>query len=88
MSRYESSKFVRDPKVMNKDVLAQACDKLGWKYVLKGDDLLITDLGGREKLHGEFALKVSGDTVTYNSYNVLFTSCQISCFSQTASHTY
>lgn len=68
MSRYESSKFVRDPKVMNKEVLAQACDKLGWKYVLKGDDLLITDLGGKEKLHGEFALKVSGDTVTYNSY--------------------
>ena len=52
MSRYESSKFVRDPKVMNKEVLAQACDKLGWKYVLKGDDLLITDLGGKEKLHG------------------------------------
>ena len=46
MSRYESSRFVRDPKVMNKEVLAQACDKLGWKYVFQGEDLLVTDLGG------------------------------------------
>ena len=68
MSRYESSRFVRDPKVMNKEVLAQACEKLGWKYVLQGDDLLVTDLGGKERLHGEFALKLSGGTVTYNSY--------------------
>ena len=68
MSRYESSKFVRDPRVMNREVLGRACDKLGWKYVVKGEDLLVTDLGGKERLYGEFALKVSGDTVTYNSY--------------------
>ena len=68
MSRYESSRFVKDPKVMNPDVLAKACDKLGWKYILKGGDLLVTDLGGKEKLYGEVALKVSGGTVTYNSY--------------------
>ena len=68
MSRYESSRFVKDPKVMNPEVLAKACDKLGWKYTVKGGDLLVTDLGGKEKLYGEFALKVSGGTVTYNSY--------------------
>ena len=68
MSRYESSRFVRDPKVLNKEVLAQACDKLGWKYILRGEDLLVTDIGGKVKLHGEYALKVSGATVTYNSY--------------------
>ena len=68
MSRYESSRFVRDPKVMNKDVLAQACDKLGWKYTIKGEELLVTDLGGKEKLHGEYALKLSDGMVTYNSY--------------------
>lgn len=68
MSRYESSRFVRDPKVMNKEVLAQACDKLGWKYVIKGEELLVTDLGGNEKLHGEYALKLSEGMVTYNSY--------------------
>lgn len=53
---------------MNPEVLAKACDKLGWKYITVGQDLLVTDFGGKEKLHGEFALKVSGDTVTYNSY--------------------
>lgn len=68
MSRYESSRFVRDPKVMNKEVLAQACDKLGWKYVIKGEELLVTDLGGKEQLYGEYALKLSEGTVTYNSY--------------------
>lgn len=68
MSRYESSRFVRDPKVMNQEVLAQACDKLGWKYVVRGDELLVTSLGGSERLHGEYALKLSAGTVTYNSY--------------------
>ena len=53
---------------MNPEALKRACDALGWKYTTKGEDLLVTDLGGKEKLHGEFALKVSGGTVTYNSY--------------------
>lgn len=34
MSRYESSKFIKDPKTMNQDALKQACDTLGWKYKL------------------------------------------------------
>lgn len=68
MSRYESSRFIKDPKVMNPEALKRACDTLGWKYIQKGEDLLVTDLGGKEKLYGEYALKVSGGTVTYNSY--------------------
>ena len=68
MSRFESSRFIKDPKVMNPEALKRACDALGWKYTTNGEDLLVTDLGGKEKLHGEFALKVSGGTVTYNSY--------------------
>lgn len=68
MSRFESSRFIKDPKVMNPEALKRACDALGWKYTIKGEDLLVTDLGGKEKLYGEFALKVSGGTVTYNSY--------------------
>ena len=48
--------------------LKRACDTLGWKYTVKGEDLLVTDLGGNEKLYGEYALKVSGGIVTYNSY--------------------
>lgn len=53
---------------MNPEALQRACDKLGWKYTVKGGEILITDLGGKEKLHGEFALKVSDGVVTYNSY--------------------
>ena len=68
MSRFESSKFIKDPKVMNPEALKRACDTLGWKYAVKGEDLLVTDLGGKEKLYGEYALKVRGGIVTYNSY--------------------
>ena len=53
---------------MNPEAMQRACDKLGWKYTVKGGEILITDLGGKEKLHGEFALKVSDGVVTYNSY--------------------
>lgn len=68
MSRFESSRFIKDPKVMNPEALQRACDKLGWKYTVKGGDILITDLGGGYELHGEYALKVSDGVVTYNSY--------------------
>lgn len=68
MSRYESSRFVKDPKTMNKDILKLACDKLGWKYKIQGEDLIVTDAKQQEKVYGEYVLKVSGSTVTYNSY--------------------
>ena len=60
MSRYESSRFVKDPKA--------ACDKLGWTYRIQGEDLIVTDAKQKEKVYGEYVLKVSGSTVTYNSY--------------------
>ena len=56
MSRYESSRFVKDPKIMNKEVLRKACDKLGWKYVERGEDFLVTHLNRGEELYGEYAL--------------------------------
>jgi hypothetical protein len=68
MSRFESSKFVKNPQVMNQQVLKIACDKLGWKYEIKNNELLITNVRQNVQLHGEFALKVTGDTVVYNSY--------------------
>jgi hypothetical protein len=68
MSRYESSRFVKDPKIMNKEVLRQACDKLGWKYVEQGNDFLVTNLNRGEQLYGEYALKLHDGQVTYNSY--------------------
>ena len=32
MSRFESSRFVRNPQIMNANVLMAACETLGWKY--------------------------------------------------------
>ena len=68
MSRYESSKFIKDPKTMNQDALKQACDTLGWKYKLENNVLYVTDAKQSSEMYGEYVLKVAGDTVTYNSY--------------------
>ena len=68
MSRFETSKFVRDNSVMNQSCLISACQQLKWEYVQKNGDLLITDLGIQQQFHGEFAIKVHGNQVTYNTY--------------------
>ena len=68
MSRFETSKFVRNNAVMNRDCLIQACDQLDWKYLIKDDELLITDIGVRQSFYGEYAIKVKGNDVTYNTY--------------------
>lgn len=70
MSRFESSKFVRNPHVMNVNVLRSACDTLGWSYYVKGDELVVTDANQGAQLYGEFALKLnlSSNEVTYNTY--------------------
>ena len=69
MSRFETSKFVRNNAVMNRECLIQACDQLGWKYVTLGaDELLVTEIGVNQPFYGEYALRVKGTDVTYNTY--------------------
>lgn len=70
MSRFESSRFIRNPQVMHVDVLKSACDALGWIYHVTGDELLVTDTKQNVNLYGEFALKLNLVTnkVTYNTY--------------------
>lgn len=68
MSRFETSRFVKNPQVMNQQILKIACDKLGWKYEIRANEFLITEISPKINLHGEFALKVVGDQVVYNSY--------------------
>ena len=70
MSRFESSRFVRNPKVMHVDILKSTCDARGWSYSMKGNELLVTDAKQGSKLYGEYALKVNLATneVTYNTY--------------------
>lgn len=73
MSRFETSRFVKNPQVMNQQILKIACDKLGWKYEIRANEFLITEISPKINLHGEFALKVVGDQVVYNSYSLVST---------------
>ena len=68
MSRFETSKFVRNSSVMNQECLVEACQKLNWKYIINADELLITDIGIKQSFGGEYAIKVKGNQVTYNTY--------------------
>ena len=70
MSRFESSRFVRNPKVMHIDVLKSACDALGWTYRVNGNELIVTDAKQSSQLYGEYALKLNllTNEVTYNTY--------------------
>jgi hypothetical protein len=68
MSRFETSKFVRDSSVMHQNILEEACLSLGWKYKIKDNSLNITDLGNNVNFYGEYAIKVTGNKVTYNTY--------------------
>lgn len=70
MSRFESSRFVRNPQVMHVDVLKSACDALGWQYTIHDNILTVSDAKQKSRLYGEFALKLNLTTneVTYNTY--------------------
>lgn len=70
MSRFESSRFVRNPQVMHVDVLKSACDALGWQYTIQDNILTVSDAKQKSRLYGEFALKLNLTTneVTYNTY--------------------
>ena len=68
MSCFESSTFLKNPQVMNRQVLMDTCKKLGWKYEVKQDELIVYNTNNNANLHGEYALKVRGNTVSFNSY--------------------
>lgn len=68
MSRFESSKFVRNNAVMRQECLIAACEKLGWKYKVQNGVTLVTDLGIGVSFGYEYAIKVDGSNVTYNTY--------------------
>jgi hypothetical protein len=68
MSRFETSKFVRNPSVMNKECLILACQKLNWKHSLRGEELTIYEIGIKQSFGNEYAIRVIGNQVTYNTY--------------------
>lgn len=68
MSCFESSTFLKNPQVMNRQVLMDACKKLGWKFEIRQDELIVFNAKQNAELHGEYALKVKGNVVFFNSY--------------------
>ncbi len=68
MSCFESSTFLKNPNVMNPHILQKACDKLGWKYTVYERELVVFNTNSNINLHGEYALKVIGNQVSYNNY--------------------
>lgn len=44
MSCFESSTFLKNPDVMNQEILISACDKLGWKYSVTANELTVFHL--------------------------------------------
>ncbi len=70
MSRFESSKFVRNPNVMNTELLKSACENLGWSYTINNNEFIVTDVKQSNQLFGEYALKLDlkTNTVNYNTY--------------------
>lgn len=70
MSCFESSTFVKNPDIMNQEVLINACNKLGWKFTISNNELTIYQLNSNEDLRGEYAMKIIGNKVTYNTYYI------------------
>ena len=68
MSCFETSTFTKNPDVMNQDVLVQACTKLGWKFARSNNELTVYQLNDDTHLAGEYAMKIVGNKVTYNTY--------------------
>lgn len=59
MSRFESSRFVRNSNVMNAEVLKLACDSLRWKYSLDNNILTVSDTNQRQNMYGEYVLQLN-----------------------------
>lgn len=70
MSCFETSTFVKNPDIINQDVIIQACNKLGWKFTKSANELTIHGLNDNEQLNGEYAIKIVGNKVTYNTYYI------------------
>jgi hypothetical protein len=68
MSCFETSTFVKNPDVMNQEVLIDACKKLGWKFSVTANELTVFQLNENQNLHGEYAMKIVGNKVQYNTY--------------------
>lgn len=55
-------------EVMSPEILAQACDKLGWEYEVRGQETVVKSVGNSIDFRGEPAIRVMGNQVIWNRY--------------------
>ena len=68
MSCFETSTFIKDPKFFSQLAFIEAVKKMGWKYQLIKNEVIVPEIPG-VNLRGEFAMKVSNNgKLVYNSY--------------------
>ncbi len=68
MSCFETSTFVKNAALLDLNIVKQACEKFHWQYTQTGSTLRVHHVGNNVNLHGEYALQVQGNQITYNRY--------------------
>jgi len=68
MSRFETSTFIRNPEFANSEVILKVCQKLGWAYEIINEEIVVNSLGPNFEMEGEYALKIVGNKIVYNTY--------------------
>ena len=68
MSCWETSTFLPNQKKVKVSLLKEACLKLGWKIETSNSIITVLDANQNTNLYGEYALKVIGNEVNYNTY--------------------
>jgi hypothetical protein len=68
MSCFETSTFLKNPDVMNQEILISACQKLGWEFTETNKELTVFQVSSNENLRGEYAMKIVDNKVTYNTF--------------------
>ena len=68
MSRFETSTFVRNSEFANSEVILDVIQKLGWAYEIINNEIIVSSVGSNSEMQGEYALKIVGNRIIYNTY--------------------
>lgn len=68
MSCFEQSVFKKNHAVLDIELLAQACENMGWQYIQKGNSFVVTSVPHGPNTSGEAVLTVTGNQVKWNNY--------------------
>lgn len=68
MSCWETSEFINDPEKVDRNIMIEACSRLGWKFNQINGKLVINDAKQGSTLYGESAIEIVGNRIRYNDY--------------------